>query len=102
MDVKTAFLNDYLKETMYVEQPSSFIDPNFPNHVFKLDKALYSLKQAPRAWYKRLSIFLMENGFKRGSVDRTLFLKIKGEQLLIVQIYVDDIIFGATTELLCH
>ena len=67
-----------------------------PNHVFKLDKALYGLKQAPRAWYERLSNFLSENGFRRGKVDNTLFLRIKGEHLLIVQVYVDDIIFGAT------
>ena len=63
---------------------------------FKLDKALYGLKQAPRAWYERLSKFLLENGFRRGKVDNTLFLKSKGENLLIVEVYIDDIIFGAT------
>ena len=74
---------------------------NFLNHVFKLDKALYGLKQAARAWYERLSNFLIKNGFQRGKVDNTLFLKFKGEYLLIVQVYVDDIIFGATRNILC-
>ncbi|XP_074318888.1 uncharacterized protein LOC141655722 [Silene latifolia] len=69
MDVKTAFLNGYLQEEVYVEQPPGFLDSNFPNHVYKLDKALYGLKQAPRSWYDRLSKFLIENGFQRGSVD---------------------------------
>ncbi|XP_074298014.1 uncharacterized protein LOC141628816 [Silene latifolia] len=101
MDVKTAFLNGYLQEEVYVEQPPSFLDSNFPNHVYKLDKALYGLKQAPRSWYDRLSKFLIENGFQRGSVDKTLFLKPVKEDLLVVQIYVDDIIFGATNDVLC-
>jgi len=94
MDVKSAFLNGYLKEEVYVMQPPSFENSEFPNHVFKLDKALYSLKQAPRAWYERLLNFLLENDFRRGKVDNTLFLKTKGEYLLIVHVYVDDIIFG--------
>ena len=72
-----------------------------PNHVYKLDKALYGLKQARRAWYERLSKFLMDNDFKRGTVDETLFLRSKGKDLLVVQIYVDDIIFGATNQSLC-
>ncbi|KAK9723638.1 hypothetical protein RND81_05G014700 [Saponaria officinalis] len=96
MDVKTDFLNGYLKEEVFVEQPPGFFNNDFPNHVFKLDKALYGLKQALRAWYDRLSKFLIENGFRRGSVDKTLFLKSKGGVLLVVQIYVDDIIFGST------
>ena len=74
----------------------------FSNHVFKINKALYGLKQAPRAWYERLSNFLLENDFRRGKVDNTLFLKTKEEHLLIVQVYVDDIIFGATHENLCN
>jgi len=101
MDVKTAFLNGYLKEEVYVEQPPGFEDTLFPQHVYKLDKALYGLKQAPRAWYERLSNFLMENDYKRGTVDKTLFIKTKGEHLLVVQIYVDDILFGATNQVLC-
>ena len=84
MDVKSAFLNGYLKEDVYVRQPPSFESKEFPNHVFKLDKTLYCLKQAPRAWYERLLKFLLENGFRRGKVDNTLFLKSKGKHLLIV------------------
>ena len=67
-----------------------------------LTKHFYGLKQAPRAWYERLSNCLLENGFRRGNVDTTLFLKTKGEHLLIVQVYVDVIIFGATYENLCN
>ena len=62
MDVKSVFLNGYIKEEVYVEQPPSFEDPRHPNHVFKLKKALYGLKQAPRAWYERLSNFLLGKG----------------------------------------
>ena len=69
---------------MYVKQPPGFENGDFPNHVFKLDKAVYGLKQAPRAWYERLSSFLLENDFRRGKVDNNLFLKSKGEHLLIV------------------
>ena len=102
MDVKSAFLNGFINEEVYVKQPPDFENPNFPNHVFKLSKALYGLKQAPRAWYERLSKFLIEKGFNRGKVDTTLFIKVKGNDILIVQIYVDDIIFGATNESLCQ
>jgi len=102
MDVKSAFLNGYLKEDVYVRQPPGFESKEFSNHVFKLNKAFYGLKQAPRAWYEHLSNFLLENGFRRGKVDNTLFLKSKGEHLLIVQVYVDDIIFGATHNDLCN
>jgi len=84
MDVKSAFFNGHLKEEVYVSQPPSFENHDFPNHVFKLNKALYGLKQAPRAWYERLSKFLIDNGFQRGKIDNTLFLKSKGEHLLIV------------------
>jgi hypothetical protein len=95
MDVKSAFLNGFIAEEVYVEQPPGFENHEFPNHVFKLSKALYGLKQAPRAWYERLSGFFIEKGFTRGKLDTTLFL------MLIVQIYVDDIIFGSTNENLC-
>jgi hypothetical protein len=66
MDVKSAFLNGYLHEEVYVEQPKGFVDPDFPNHVYKLKKALYGLKQAPRAWYERLTQFLEDQGYKKG------------------------------------
>ena len=102
MDVKSAFLNGHLTENIFVEQPPGFESHKFPDHVFKLNKALYGLKQAPRAWYERLSKFLIENDFVRGSVDKTLFIKRKDQDLLVVQIYVDDIIFGATDETFCQ
>lgn len=101
MDVKSAFLNGFIQEEVYVEQPPGFEDFKSQDYVFKLKKALYGLKQAPRAWYDRLSQFLLENEFNRGKVDTTLFIKNKNNDILIVQIYVDDIIFGATNELLC-
>ncbi|KAK2388390.1 putative mitochondrial protein [Trifolium repens] len=102
MDVKSAFLNGFLNEEVYVHQPPGFIDQNKSNHVFKLTKALYGLKQAPRAWYERLSTFLLENDFSRGKIDTTLFRKTHKHDLLIVQVYVDDIIFGATNEKMCE
>lgn len=101
MDVKSAFLNGLISEEVYVEQPPGFESHEFPNHVFKLSKALYGLKQAPRAWYERLSGFLLKKGFTRGKINTTLFTKTKNDDLLIVQIYVDDIIFGSTNENMC-
>jgi hypothetical protein len=101
MDVKSAFLNGFIQEEVYVEQPPGFENFEFPNHVFKLKKALYGLKQAPRACYERLSKFLLNNGFQRGKVDNTLFIKQKHHDILLVQINVDDIIFSATNENLC-
>ena len=101
MDVKSAFLHGYLNEEVYVSQPLGIENHDFPNHVFELDKALYGLKQAPSAWCERLPKYLFDNGFQRRKVDNTLFLKSKGEQLLIVQVYVDDIIFGAINNDLC-
>ncbi|KAJ9536507.1 hypothetical protein OSB04_un000344 [Centaurea solstitialis] len=101
MDVKSAFLNGVLHEEVYIEQPEGFVDPDFPDHVCILDKALYGLKQAPRAWYETLTNHLLSKGFKRGTNDTTLFLKKEGDDLLLVQIYVDDIIFGSTNPELC-
>nr|GEV66142.1 retrovirus-related Pol polyprotein from transposon TNT 1-94 [Tanacetum cinerariifolium] len=101
MDVKTAFLNGNLREEVYVSQPDGFVDQDNPNHVYKLKKALYGLKQAPRAWYDMLSSFLISQDFSRGSVDLTLFIRRNGNDLLLVQIYVDDIIFAASTPELC-
>ena len=75
MDVKSVFLNGYISEEVYVEQPPGFENHAFSNHVFRLNKALYGLKQAPRAWYERLSKFLLNNGFLRGNVDTTLFIR---------------------------
>ncbi|GKA99043.1 retrovirus-related pol polyprotein from transposon TNT 1-94 [Tanacetum coccineum] len=96
MDVKTVFLNDPLKEEVFVRHPDGFVDPDFPNHVYRLKKALYGLKQAPRAWYDKIPSFLIEHHFTKGIVDLTLFTRRHGDDILLVQIYVDDIIFGLT------
>ena len=101
MDVKSVFLNGRIEE-VYVDQPLGFLDYKHPNYVYKLKKALYGLKQAPRLWYDRLSSFLIEQSFTKGQVDKTLFIKKVNNELLIVQIYVDDIIFGATNKTLCN
>nr|GFB73620.1 retrovirus-related Pol polyprotein from transposon TNT 1-94 [Tanacetum cinerariifolium] len=101
MDVKTAFLNGNLREEVYVSQPNGFVDQDNPNHVYKIEKALYGLKQAPRAWYDMLSPFLISQDFSKGSMDPTLFIRRNSNDLLLVQIYVDDIIFAASTLELC-
>ncbi|KAJ9557404.1 hypothetical protein OSB04_012018 [Centaurea solstitialis] len=101
MHVKTAFLNGVLKEEVYVSQPEGFVDQDHPDHVYILDKALYGLKQAPRAWYDSLSQFLVESGYSKGKIDNTLFIKREGEHIMLVQIYVDDIIFGSTCPNFC-
>ena len=100
-DVKSAFLNGYINEEVYVEQPPSFEDDKKLDHVYKLKKALYGLKQAPRAWYERLRDFLLSKGFTMGKVDTTLFIKKIGKDLFVLQIYVDDIIFGSTNQDFC-
>ncbi|GJT05129.1 retrovirus-related pol polyprotein from transposon TNT 1-94 [Tanacetum coccineum] len=101
MDVKTAFLNGELKEEVYVSQPEGFVDQDNPSHVYKLKKALYGLKQAPRAWYDMLSSFLISQQFSKGAVDPTLFTRHAGNDILLVQIYVDDIIFASTNTAMC-
>ena len=100
MDVKSALLNGFIEEEVYVRQPPGFESEKYPHRVYKLQKALYSLKQAPRAWYARLRDFLLGKGFVMGSVDKTLFLLRHGNDVLIVQIYVDDIIFGGSSHVL--
>ena len=102
MDIKSVFLNGLIKEEVDVEQPLGFESSIYPYHVFKFNKALYILKIAPWALYEKLSSFLIENGFIRGKVDTTLFHKDYGSQFLIIQIYVDDIIFDATNDSLCE
>ncbi|GJY01339.1 retrovirus-related pol polyprotein from transposon TNT 1-94 [Tanacetum coccineum] len=101
MDVKSAFLNGFINEEVYMAQPMVFIDFEKPDHVYKLKKALYSLKQAPKAWYDRLQVFLIKHEYKMGMVDNTLITKKKSSNLIIVQIYVDDIIFGLTCQDMC-
>nr|GEZ53765.1 retrotransposon protein, putative, unclassified [Tanacetum cinerariifolium] len=95
MDVKTAFLHGSLKEDVYVCQPEGFIDADHPSHVYKLKKALYGLKQAPRAWYDESSKFLLQNHFIKGTIDPTLFIRRFHDDILLVHVYVDDIIFGS-------
>ncbi|GKA93643.1 retrovirus-related pol polyprotein from transposon TNT 1-94, partial [Tanacetum coccineum] len=102
MDVKTAFLNGILREEVYVSQPDEFVDPENPNHVYKLKKALYCLKPASRAWYDLLSSFLLSQKFSKGTVDPTLFIRREGKDILQVQIYVNDIIFASTKPDLCE
>ncbi|GKA40991.1 retrovirus-related pol polyprotein from transposon TNT 1-94 [Tanacetum coccineum] len=101
MDVKSAFLNGVINEEVYVAQPPGFIDFAKPNYVYKLKKALYGLKQAPKAWYDRLKAFLIKHNYSMGMVDNTLFTKKKDSNIIIVQIYVDDIIFGSTCQEMC-
>ncbi|GJR60871.1 retrovirus-related pol polyprotein from transposon TNT 1-94 [Tanacetum coccineum] len=96
MDVKTTFLNGELREKVYVSQPEGFVDQDNPTHMYKLKKDIYGLKQAPRAWYDMLSIFLLSQKFSKGAVDPTLFTRKRGKDILMVQIYVDDIIFAST------
>jgi len=98
MDVKSVFLNGYIDEEIYMSQLSRFEDQKYPEHVFKLKKALYGLKQAPRQWYERLSNFLLSQGYKRGKIDKTLFIKKACNDIILVQVYIDDIIFGSNNK----
>jgi hypothetical protein len=101
MDVKSVFLNGLIKEEVYVEQPPGFEDQEYPSHVYKLHKVLYVLKQTPRAWYECRWDFLTQNGFKIGKADSIFFTRKVDKNLLICQIYVDDIIFGSTNQSFC-
>ncbi|GKB14439.1 putative ribonuclease H-like domain-containing protein [Tanacetum coccineum] len=101
MDVKSAFLYGTIEEEVYVTQPPGFKDPDHPDKVYKVVKALYGLHQALRAWYETLANYLLGNGFKRGKIDQTLFIKKQKGDILLVQVYVDDIIFGSTNKELC-
>jgi hypothetical protein len=101
MDITSAFLNGPIEEEVYVEQPLGFEDEEYHNHIYKLHKTLYGLKQAPRAWYECLRDFLIENGFRIGKTDSTLFTRRMGKYLFVCQIYVDDIIFSSTKKSFC-
>ncbi|GJW09576.1 putative ribonuclease H-like domain-containing protein [Tanacetum coccineum] len=101
MDIKSAFLYGKVEEEVYVCQPPGFEDPDFPDRVYKVEKALYRLHQAPRAWYETLSTYLLDNGFQRGKIDKTLFIRRDKSDILLVQVYVDDIIFGSIKKSLC-
>ncbi|GJR07652.1 putative ribonuclease H-like domain-containing protein [Tanacetum coccineum] len=101
MDVKSAFLYGKIDEEVYVSQPPGFLNPKCPQKVYKVVKALYGLHQAPKAWYATLSTFLLKNGYRRGTIDKTLFLKKDKHDIILVQVYVDDIIFGSTKKSWC-
>ncbi|GKC27552.1 putative ribonuclease H-like domain-containing protein, partial [Tanacetum coccineum] len=101
MDAKSAFLYGKIEEEVYVCQPPGFEDLDFPGRVYKVENALYGLHQAPKAWYETLPTYLLDNGFQKGKIDKTLFIiKVKSD-ILLVQVYVDDIIFGSTKKSLC-
>nr|GEW97877.1 hypothetical protein [Tanacetum cinerariifolium] len=101
MDVTTTFLNGIMREEVYVSQPDGFVDQDNLNHMYKLKKALYRLKQAPHAWYGLLSKFILSQEFAKGTVDPILLLKRQGKDILLVQIYFNDIIFASTSPELC-
>ncbi|GKC62022.1 putative ribonuclease H-like domain-containing protein [Tanacetum coccineum] len=101
MDVKSAFLYGKIEKEVYICQSPGFEDTDFPNRVYKVEKALYGLHQAPRAWYETLSTYLLDNGFQRGKIDKTLFIRRNKGDILLVQVHVDDIIFGSTKKSLC-
>ncbi|GJZ27906.1 putative ribonuclease H-like domain-containing protein [Tanacetum coccineum] len=101
MDVKSAHLYGKIEEEFYVYQPLGFEDPKFSDRVYKVEKALSGLHQAPRAWYETFSTYLLDNGFQRGQIDKTFFIKRVKSDILLVQVYVDDIIFGSTKKELC-
>ncbi|GJV93991.1 putative ribonuclease H-like domain-containing protein [Tanacetum coccineum] len=101
MDVKSAFLYGKIDEEAYVSRPPGFIDPKYQKKVYKVVKALYGLHQDPRAWYATLSTFLLKHGYRRGTIDKTLFIKKDKHDIILVQVYVDDIIFGSTKKSLC-
>ncbi|GJX63157.1 putative ribonuclease H-like domain-containing protein [Tanacetum coccineum] len=102
MDVKNAFLYGKIEEEVYVCQPPKFEDPDIPDRVYKVKKALYRLHQALKAWYETLSTYLLDNEFQRGKINKTLFIKRHKGDILLVQVYVDDIIFSSTKKKLCN
>ncbi|GKF97196.1 putative ribonuclease H-like domain-containing protein, partial [Tanacetum coccineum] len=101
IDVKSAFIYGKIEEEVYVCQLPGFEDPDFSDRVYKLEKALYGLHQAPRDWYETLSTYLLDNRFQRGKIDKTFFIRSDKGDILLVQVYVDDIIFGSTKKSLC-
>jgi hypothetical protein len=95
MDVKSTFLNEELEKEVYIEQPEGFHLSEKENHVCRLKKALYGLKQVPRAWYSLLDRYLQQQGFKKGNADNNLYIKLNRDSILLIEFYVDDIIFGS-------
>nr|GFA53519.1 putative ribonuclease H-like domain-containing protein [Tanacetum cinerariifolium] len=102
MDVNSVFLYGTIDEKVYVMQPPGFQDPEDPDRVYKVEKAMYGLHQAPRAWYGTLSKYLLSNGFQRGTIDQTLFIRRQKGNFILVQVYVDDIIFRSSNPQLCR
>jgi hypothetical protein len=100
MNTKSTFLNGVIQEEIYVRQPPDFENLKYPNRVYKLSKTLYELKQAPQTWYVRLKTFLLDHGYVMGSIDKTLFTLKYGNDFLLIQIYVDDIIFYGSSHVL--
>ncbi|GJZ33694.1 putative ribonuclease H-like domain-containing protein [Tanacetum coccineum] len=101
MDVKSSFLYGIIDEEVYVSQPPGFVDSKYAKKVYKVVKALYGLHQAPKAWYATLATFLLKSGYRRGTIDKTLFIKKDKNDIMLVQVYVDDIIFGSTKRSWC-
>nr|GFB51600.1 putative ribonuclease H-like domain-containing protein [Tanacetum cinerariifolium] len=101
MDVKSAFLYGTINEEVYVTQPPGFVDPKFPNKVYNVVKALYGLLQGPKAWYATVSTFLEKIRYRRGAIDKTLFIKQDKNHIMVVHVFVDDIIFGSTKKSRC-
>jgi hypothetical protein len=97
LDVQNAFLHQVLEEEVYMNQPPGYEDPKFPNHVCRLDKAIYGLKQAPQAWYSRLSTKLVQLGFETSKADTSLFIYKKGSTTIYLLIYVDDIVVASSS-----
>ncbi|GJX76989.1 putative ribonuclease H-like domain-containing protein [Tanacetum coccineum] len=102
LDVKSAFLYGKIEEEVYVCQPPGFEDPDFPDRIYKVEKALYGLHQAPITWYETLSTYQLDNEFQKGKIDKTLFIKRYKGDILLVQVYANDIIFGSTKKELCN
>nr|GEY42414.1 hypothetical protein [Tanacetum cinerariifolium] len=102
MDVKSAFLYGTIDEEVYVMQPPGFQDLEFQAKMYNVEKAMYGLHQAPRAWYGTMSKYLLTNGFQRGTIDQTLFIIRQRGDFILVQVYVDDIIFGSSNPQLCR
>jgi hypothetical protein len=97
MDVKSVFPYDVIQDEVFIKQPPCFENPKYPSHMYKLSKALYMLKQASWAWYARLKTFLLDHGYVMESIDKTMFTLKHGNDFLLVQIYVDDTIFGGSS-----
>ncbi|GJW01833.1 ribonuclease H-like domain-containing protein [Tanacetum coccineum] len=100
LDVKNAFLNGDLSETVYMHQPPGFVDSRYPNHVCLLQRSLYGLKQAPRAWFQRFAGYATRAGFSPSRCDSSLFIYTQGSQVAYLLIYVDDIILTASSPVL--